>query len=472
MKNKKESFFKSIFSLLLSQIFIKVIGLAYKLYLTNKEGFGDLGNAIYSSGFQIYALLLTFSSTGVPNAISKLVAERLAVGDNKCANKVFKIAFVTFGFFGLIGSIWLFLGAKKIANSWMQIPEAENSLIALSPSIFFVSITSVIRGYFNGRQNFAVTAKSQSIEQIFKTIFTILLVEFVILIGRKNVKIMAASANLATTIATALSFIYIYLYYQFRKKEIQFEIEQTVNYTPTRIRKTIKQILKVAMPISVSSLISSFNKNIDSCTIVRLLKKNIGEEMAKVQYGILSGKIDSLCTIAFSVNIAFVTVLVPSIAKNIAKNDIDLASTKAKRFLLASFAIAVPITILFFFFPEQILMILFPNATSGAIYLKISSLAIVFMIMAQTTNAILQSIGKVNIPPFSFGIGMVAKLLCNIILIPNKKFGIFGAIIGNIMCNVIAFAISFTILYKNLNLKTKIYKKISLKRGILSNIGE
>ena len=92
MINKKESFFKSVFYLLLSQMFIKVIGLVYKIYLTNKEGFGDSGNAVYGSGFQIYALLLTFSSTGVPNAISKLVAERLAVGDNKGAHNIFKIS--------------------------------------------------------------------------------------------------------------------------------------------------------------------------------------------------------------------------------------------------------------------------------------------------------------------------------------------------------------------------------------------
>ena len=70
MLNKKESMLKGIMSLLISQVLIKVIGLVYKLYLTNKDGFGDSGNAIYSSGFQIYALLLTFSSTGVPNAIS------------------------------------------------------------------------------------------------------------------------------------------------------------------------------------------------------------------------------------------------------------------------------------------------------------------------------------------------------------------------------------------------------------------
>ena len=71
MKNKKETIIQGIIALLFSQILIKIIGLAYKLYLTNREGFGDTGNAIYGSGFQIYALLLTFSSTGVPNAISK-----------------------------------------------------------------------------------------------------------------------------------------------------------------------------------------------------------------------------------------------------------------------------------------------------------------------------------------------------------------------------------------------------------------
>ena len=93
---------KGIIALLFSQVLIKVMGLAYKLYLTNREGFGDSGNALYSSGFQVYALLLTFSSTGVPNAIAKLVSERLAIGDTKGAHRIFKIAFFIFATFGLI----------------------------------------------------------------------------------------------------------------------------------------------------------------------------------------------------------------------------------------------------------------------------------------------------------------------------------------------------------------------------------
>ena len=76
---KKETFMQSVITLIFSQVLIKLLGLIYNLYLTNREGFGDAGNAIYASGYQIYALLLTVSSIGVPNAISKLVSERLAI---------------------------------------------------------------------------------------------------------------------------------------------------------------------------------------------------------------------------------------------------------------------------------------------------------------------------------------------------------------------------------------------------------
>lgn len=453
---KKESFIKGIVYLLISQIFIKVVGLAYKLYLTNKNGFGDEGNAIYSSGFQIYALLLAFSSTGVPSAISKLVAERLAAGDSKGAHKIFKIAFITFAIFGGLGSIILFLSARKIAIDWMQMPEAESSIICLSPSVFFVSIISVFRGYFNGRQKFTITAKSQSIEQVFKTILTILLVEIVTYLSRNNIGIMAGAANLATTIATIISFYYVYIYYTIKKSEIGQEIKQTVNYKPTRIRKTLKKILSVSIPISLSSIISSFNKNIDSFTVVRFLKKIISEDEAKMQYGILSGKIDTLCSVALSLNVAFVTVFIPNITKSFVKGDTINTNKKIYIFIFITLIIGIPITLIMFFFPNIIIELLFPNANSGEVYLKASSICIIFMLLNQTINAILQSLGRVNIPPISSAIGMLLKFLCNIILIPNPKFGIFGAIIGNIICNVISFCISSVVLINALNKLKKV----------------
>ena len=144
-----------------SQVIIKIVGLVYKVYLTNKQGFGDHGNAIYNSGFQIYAMLLTISSIGVPNSIAKLVSQKTAIGDIKGSYRVFKIALVLFGILGFAGSTVLFFGAKIIAYKYLQIPEAEITLIAISPSIFFASIASVFKGYFNGKKDLNITANSR-----------------------------------------------------------------------------------------------------------------------------------------------------------------------------------------------------------------------------------------------------------------------------------------------------------------------
>ena len=86
---KKEGFMHGVLSVMFSQVLIKILGLVYTLYLTNRDGFGDKGNGIVASSYQIYALLLTISSIGIPNAISKLISERYAVEDYKGAHRIF-----------------------------------------------------------------------------------------------------------------------------------------------------------------------------------------------------------------------------------------------------------------------------------------------------------------------------------------------------------------------------------------------
>ena len=89
LKIKTERFMTNVIVVMISQILIKLVGLVYKIYLTNKEGFGDAGNAIYGSGYQIYALLLLISSIGIPSAIAKLVSEKVAKDDYKGAYRFY-----------------------------------------------------------------------------------------------------------------------------------------------------------------------------------------------------------------------------------------------------------------------------------------------------------------------------------------------------------------------------------------------
>lgn len=362
-KNKAEGFMKSVLVLMLSQVLIKLLGFVYRVYLTNREGFGDEGNAIYSGGYQIYAILLTISSIGVPNAISKLISEKVAVGDEKGANRILKIGLMTFGVIGLLGTLILFLGADFIANVILEIPETALTLVALSPAIFFVSIASVLRGYFNGVDRISTTAKSQTLEQIFKTLLTIVVVELVVVIYGTNVTVMAAGANLATTLSVLLSFGYLGLYYKKRKNSLPV-IEQRQETKNENWVGIVKKILFVSLPITLSAIMSTLNKNVDSMTVIRYLKNIVGEAQAKIQYGILSGKVDTLITLPLSFNVAFSTALVPAIAGAIAKKDTSNASKRISFSMLLTMIIGLPCTFGMVVFAQPIINLIFPNATS------------------------------------------------------------------------------------------------------------
>lgn len=458
MAVKKESFMQGVVTIMFSQIAIKVLGLIYTLYLTNREGFGDAGNAIYASGYQIYALLLTISSIGVPNAISKLVSERLAVGDNRGANRIFKIALATFGCIGAVGTMLLFFGAHTIAHNWIQIAEAELTLVALSPAIFFVSISSVFRGYFNGRRSLKTTARAQTLEQIFKTVLTISIVELVAHVTSTSTEMMAAGANIATTLATFSSFIYLFIYYRIRRKEIGNEIQSSVNYKYKNVKTIIKKILMVSIPLTLSSIMTSFNKNIDSFTVKRILSTYMPSEMATVLYGRLSGKVDTITNLPLAINIAFATALVPAIAAAKAKNDTETATKRTSFSLLTSMLIGLPCVAGLIIFAQPILDLLYPNANQGALLLQLISFSVIFSILDQTINGALQGFGKVMVPAFALGVGVIVKLILNLILLPIPELNVYGAAIGSIACHAIAFTIVFTVLKKHIKLDLPITK--------------
>jgi len=454
----KNSFMKNVVILMFSQVIIKIVGLIYKLYLTNKEGFGDKGNAIYSAGFQIYALLLTLCSIGVPNAISSLVSAKVAVGDNKGAHRIFKIAFTIFGFIGFICSSILFFGAKNIAYNYLEIPESEMVLIALSPSIFIVSITSVLRGYFNGRENISITANSQSYEQLLKTILTIIIVEVISYLSIKNTVLMAAGATIATTVSNVFSLFYLFQYYVKHKKEVWREVISSTVHKKESIGKIIKNILIICVPISLGALLSVTNKTIDAFTVIKIAKQFLGEETATIQYGILSGKVETLITLPFSFNIAFATTLVPTIAASIANNDIKTAQKRIKFSILLSVLIGLPCSLVMSLFAEPILKLLFPNAYDGTIMLQLSSWSIIFVVLIQTINGALQGLGKVNIPVVALGIGVAIKFLLNIILIRAETIGVNGAIISSLVSHIITFIICFIYLIKCIDIRFNIGK--------------
>ena len=463
---KKESFMQGVLALMFSQVFIKLLGYAYRCYLTNRQGFGDNGNAIYSAGYNIYALLLTISSIGVPNAVSKLISERITLGDSKGAHRIFKIAIATFSVIGMAGTLFLLFGAKALATM-MGMPEAEMVLVVLSPSLFFVAICSVFRGFFNGQSRIKVTANSQTLEQVFKTVFTIVVVELVVVFSGLNTQIMAAGATVATTLSTMMSFFYLYSYYKVHRKDKLVSNQMTGESSVAKktVMQIVKAILWVSIPMSLSAILTSLNRNIDSFTVMRLLQKYMPYEEARRQYGILSGKVELLTGLPLSFNVAFATALVPAIAAAKANRNLEKGVKRISFSLLTTIVIVLPCVVGMVVFADPILKLMFPNAPDGAFIMQICVLATIFTAMEQTINGALQGLGKIFVPAAALTIGVLLKLILNLVLvpIPREVFplgGVVGAAFATDICHLVAFCIVFTVLRRTVNLKMSFSKMI------------
>ena len=152
-----------------------------------------------------------------------------------------------------------------------------------------------------------------------------------------------------------------------------------------RVRTIVKKILLVSIPIALTAIMSSLNKNIDSFTVVRSLKNFMPEDMA------------------LSINVAFSTALVPAIAAAKAKKDKETITKKTSFSLLISMLIGLPCTVGMCIFAGPILNLLFPNASDGTVILQISALTILFTILDQTINGAMQGYGKLKIPAISLG---------------------------------------------------------------------
>lgn len=460
LKKNKQGFMHGVIILMLSQFIIKIAGLLYKIYLTNKEGFGDTGNAIYSAGFQIYAMFLAISSIGVPNAISQLISSKAAVGDNRGAYRIFKVAISIFGLIGFIGTSILFFNANRIANVFLGIPEAETVIMALSPSVFIVAISAVLKGYFNGREKISVTATSQSTEQILKTVLTIIAVEIFCIISKNNTIVMVASAAIATTAATFFSFMYLYISYIKNKKEIWKDVVTSVIKEKESIRKIVMSILCLFFPIAIGGLLSSTNKTIDAFTTVNTISKFMGIDEATKQYGILTGKVESLVILPYSFNMAFAVNLIPAISAAQARGETEKNIKRVSFSILATILISLPFAAILFTFAEQILKLLFPNAYLGATMLKICSLSIVFVAVTQTIGGVLQGLQRVKETVIAVAIGSVVKLIFNMILLPIEELNIKGAIISTIISNIVIFSINLYYMRKYIKIRFNIPKFI------------
>jgi len=443
---KKQTFMKSVAVVMIAQLLIKLMGFIYRVILTNIEGFQDAGNSYYGTGYKVYIFILAIATTGVPNAISKLVAEKMAVGDPKGAHKIFKTATQLFTLVGLFFAAILFFGSDFISVHLLSNPGVAGTLATLAPAVLFVSIASVFRGYFIGMQNVSAHSVAQVIEQIVNSVCSVI---FVLMLMGKSPEIMAMGSTAATAVSTLVALIYLYLFYQKNKSSIADNIRNAAPHIIESTKVTVRKIIKYVVPISFASIVVSLSGLVDILSVMEGLQ-NHGYTLEKANeiYGIIVGKVDILVSIPHTFNVAIVTPLIPMITEFMVKKDYLGAQKRINFSMKLSSIIAFPCAIGLAILADPLFKAIFPNAPEGAMLLQIEVWAIIFSLLAQVAQGALNGIGKLIVPGLSVVVAAVVKYILNITLIP-----IYGEVIvpiTTIVYHLVNCLIVTTVLYKAL----------------------
>ena len=461
-KENKVSFLQNVLMLMFSQVVIKLLGLIYRVVIVDVEGFGNTGNGYYSTGYQIYMILLALSSMGIPNVVSKLVSERIAKKDFIAANRVFKFCFVIFGVLGIFFALFLFFGAEFIANSLLKADGVKYTLMALSPALIVVPPTAVMRGYFTGLGSLKATSTTLVIEQFFNCVLSI---GFVYACVGKDTAIMAAAGNLSTSCACILAFLYLVFFFLRRKGEIKDDCLAQDIPTETKTRKDmVKTIFAISIPISFSSLISVLGSAIDTVTVSRGVQNafaalgetaQVLEEKAMELYGILQ-KAETVTHLPLAISATFCTAIVPVISSAIAKNDVSEANRKISSSFFINSLFIFPCMAGFFVLAEPILKLLYPSVPEGALVLILLSISLPFSSMNYILNGILYGIGKTYIPAIALIVGSVIKLGLNIWLVNIPSINIYGAVFSTVLYNILIFVIELAVVKRSVKLQVDI----------------
>ena len=491
-QQKKNTFYGAAAFLAMTTIIVKVIGAIYKIPLTAllpDEAYGD-----FNAAYNIYTFFLTISTAGLPVALSKTVSECNTLGRQNQKAKVFQVAFFAFLFMGLFSFICMSVFSPIVATYVLQNEKAVFAVLALSPAVLCTCICSAFRGYAQGHMNMIPTGVSQVIEALSK-MFLGLALAFIILnsaIPDQDLKtrLSASGALLGVSIGSILSVVY--LAFNHIRTARGERVKSTD--TPDRSKQILSRLLKLAVPITLSSCTLSIVNLIDTNLVqsqlqsvftaiqdgltgisnsvldifpkaVAIFQDNLAAfqtevltnpdtklnpilDSARELYGVYS-KTMSIYNLPFNLMVPFTACIVPAVSACIARRDRLGAHRTTESAMRISALIALPCGFGLFALGTPIIQLLTVGNVDETIagpLLSILGIASFFVCIQVVASAILQANGIINLPIITMVIGGVAKVIVSYTLVGNPKYMIFGAPVGTLTCFVVVSVLNLLII--------------------------
>ena len=450
---KKPSFVQGAAILGIAGLLVKIIGAVYRIPLANIVG--QAGMKYYEVAYPYYSWLLVISSAGLPTAISKLVSERVALGDIVGAKRVFRSATRLLLLIGAVTTVLLFIASGGIA-SLSGAAAAKYSLMALSPALFFVSLMCAYRGYLQGMQCMTGTALSQLAEQVVKLIVGFGLAAILIkkYPDRPELAAMGALIGVSISELAALGVIVGYYFIRLRRGTLPVTTIRPVEHPQQGYSEITKKLLLIAIPITIGASIMPVTGIADSIFIMNILTgrdiaSGLGAEAAAEAagkaYTVLRSYVTPLINMPAVLTLALSMSLVPAISQAVTRRERRIVNSASRTGLKLAMFIGAPCAAGLFVLGGPITALLYTavrtdetNFILSTRIMYFAAIGVLFLSLVQTLTGIIQGIGKPRVPVYFLAVGGIVKIVSMIILMRFTRLGILGAAISTVLCYAIA----------------------------------
>ena len=420
--------------LTIGALITRILGAFYRIPLTRI--LGAVGTGMYQMVFPIYALFIVLSTSGMPLAISKLIANsNISLYDKKKIIKKFLTGIIMFS---ILLAVILCASCTLISRAQGNANLYKNYLI-LAPAIIFVGVISVLRGYFQGEQNYKPTAISQIVEQIVKIGMGLTLAYT---LKKYGTEYAVLGAIMGVTASEFVAVVVLWFQYAYAMKGVPYVVIEQSNSTNEPILKTI-------LPILIYSILMPLSNVIDSLVVVNILKQNFTTEISTAMYGIESGVVSSLTNLPMIISFAFASAILPNLA-NI-KND-ENRKPVIEQTLKINMMIILPCTLALILFANPIISLLYGSSLNlstlsgeklAVSILSSSAVGVFYMSFVQIFSAILQGVGKSKVVVKNLTIALGLKYVVQTILLFLPNINIYGLVIGNLVCYITVFMLNY-----------------------------
>ena len=443
--SNNSKFLKGTMILTISSIIVKVIGSLNWIILSRVLGGEGIG--LYQMGFPIYLMAITVSSAGVPVAISIITSEKLANKDYRGAKRVFNVSLRLLLVSGLIFSSALLFGADFLINQHIiRDARAYYSIIALAPAVFFVTFLASFRGYLQGWQIMTPTATSEVVEQLVRVITMLVFADLFMPYG---LAYAAGGASMGAGAGAFCALLVLMWFYRRLKRRLHAEIEAQDDSIPQESAShIIKRLLKLALPVSLTSLMLPIGANLDLLIVPQRLEvAGFDVRHATELFGYLTGMAVPLVNLATIFTAAMTISLVPSISESKALERFDAIRDKIRLAFRVAMIITFPCFMGLFFLAEKVAALIY-NAPGAAGAIQTMSVGILFLGMHQISTGILQGLGKTAIPVINMILACVVKVVMSWWLTAIPFLGIKGASMATVADFAVAAIINMGFIYK------------------------